>query len=260
MIKVSLIMTTFNCANQVEKVLKSIAVQDYGNIEIVVKDGGSTDNTVQMIEQIKRKYGLNLIIKSEPDRGIYDAMNQGFALSTGAIVAFVNDILLEDNVVSKMIKAINDNPDCIGAHADLVYFSEEKVKRYWRMGDGRIRDGWMPGHPTLFLKRDVYLQYGLYKVDYKCSADYEFMVRILKDEKNKLIYVPILMVGMFYGGTSTSGLKGYFLSLREAHRALLENGFETAWLIDLKRTYKVAMQFMTGKKIHINLHGYADRV
>lgn len=254
--KVSLIMTTFNCAAQVEKVLKSIAEQDYKTIEIIVKDGGSTDNTIQVIEGIKRKYNLNLLIKSSPDRGIYDAMNQGFELSTGDIVAFINDVLLESSVVSKMIHAISEYPDCIGAHADLVYFKDGKVKRYWKMGEGSICDGWMPGHPTLFLKREVYLQYGLYKEDYKCSADYEFMVRILKDRKNKLIYVPILMVGMFYGGTSTDGLKGYFLSLKEAHKALLDNGVKFAWLIDLKRTYKVIKQYVNRNVPQINIQEY----
>ena len=131
----------------------------------------------------------------------------------------------------------------IGCHADLIYTTNGKIIRYWKMGQGKITNGWMPGHPTLFLKRSVYQKYGLYKTNYKCSADYELMVRILKDSDNQLCYVPEIIVNMSYGGTSTSGISAYLTSLREGHRALQENGIKNAWAIDIKRTWRFLGQF-----------------
>lgn len=242
MYKVSLILTTYNCVNNLSKTFSSILSQDYNNIEVIVVDGASTDGTIDLIREFEDKINLKWI--SENDRGIYDAMNKGYRMSTGDIVAFFNDQFVKEDVVTKMVDAIVKN-DADGAHADLVYMSEElKVIRHWKMGDGTIRQGWMPGHPTLFLKREVYEKYGTYNDDYKCSADYEFMVRILKDSAVKLAYVPEVVVQMFYGGTSTGGIKGYILSLKEAHRALSENGVKGALIIDIKRILRLVQQFI----------------
>lgn len=102
----------------------------------------------------------------------------------------------------------------------------------------------MPAHPTLLLKREVYERYGVYKTDYKCSSDYEFMVRILKDGRIRLAYVPEILVSMFYGGTSSNGLSAYMVSFWEAYRALKENRVRNAWWICIKRTFKVCRQFI----------------
>ena len=112
------------------------------------------------------------------------------------------------------------------------------------MGEGQIEDGWMPAHPTLLLKREVYERFGVYKTDYRCSSDYEFMIRILKDSKVRLAYVPEILVSMFYGGTSSNGLGAYAVSFREACRALKENEVKHPWLISIKRTFRVVKQFL----------------
>ena len=111
------------------------------------------------------------------------------------------------------------------------------------MGQGDINEGWMPGHPTLYLKRWVYETYGLYDTSYICSADYEFMVRILKDRKVKLAYVPQVLVRMFYGGTSTGSAGSYWISVKEGHRALRQNNIHFAWLLIFRRTLIVLKQF-----------------
>lgn len=116
------------------------------------------------------------------------------------------------------------------------------------MGEGRIEDGWMPAHPTLLLKREVYERCGVYKTDYKCSSDYEFMVRILKDGGIRLAYVPEILVSMFYGGTSSNGLSAYMVSFREACRALKENGVRHPYRVSMKRTFRVLGQFVGTKK------------
>lgn len=232
-------------------------MQDYPNIEVVIADGNSTDGTLECIREFEKatKYTCKWI--SEEDNGIYDAMNKGYALSTGEIVAFFNDLFLVPDAVSLMVRAI-ESGDYDGAHADLIYASDKEVKRYWKMGEGKIRQGWMPGHPTLYLKREVYEKYGLYNSSYRCSADYEFIIRILKDNVIKLAYVPTTIIRMFYGGTSTESAGSYVVSLKEAHRALKENGIKWAWWIDIKRTGRVFMQFVNAKRFKRNHCSFND--
>ena len=227
-------------AGHFRKCLKSVHAQDYPAVEHLVIDGASQDGTVEVLEQYAHLGWIRYI--SEPDSGIYDAMNKGIKMATGDIIATFNEQFLIVNAISLMVGAIeSDGND--GAHADLIYATDEKVKRYWKMGSGCIEKGWMPGHPTLYLKRSVYEKYGLYNTKYKCSADYDFMIRILKDKTLRLAYVPVTIVRMYYGGTSTEGAGSYMLSLKEAHQALKENGIKRAWWIDFRRTIKVLTQF-----------------
>lgn len=249
MYKVSLILTTYNCADNLKNTLDSIEKQDYSDIEIIVKDGMSTDNTLEIVKEHQKKSKYPLIYKSDKDAGLYDAMNRGFELSTGDIVAIFNERFLEQAAVSRLVSAIekgdkDGNCRYVGAHCDLYYMDGEKIVRKWKMGQGCIEQGWMPGHPTLFLKREIYEKYGLYNTKYKISADYEFMTRFLKDSDNRLAYVPEVLVGMYYGGTSTNGVGSYLKSLKEGHQALKENNYSHAWLIDLKRTMRVLKQFI----------------
>lgn len=247
--KVSLVLTTYNCINNFRTTMDSILAQDYPNIEIAIKDGASTDGTLELIEKYGKKLDGRLVWESEPDKGIYDAMNEGYRMSSGEIIAFFNDRFMNDHAVSDMVKAIEDfGTDCIGAHADLVYMDGERVVRKWQMGRGYFRRGWMPGHPTLYLKREVYEQYGLYDMSYRCSADYEFMIRALCGREDRLAYVPEVIVAMYYGGTSTQGLDSYFVSLREAHAGLRKNGVKGALWIDILRTWKVLGQFIKAKQ------------
>lgn len=248
--KVSLILTTYNCEEYLEQTLENISKQNYENLEIVIKDGLSTDGTLEIIKRFQES-GMLIAWESKKDIGIYDAMNQGYQLSTGDIIAFFNDQFTVDNAITLLVNAIKEGgKNCIGAHANLVYINGEHIVRYWRMKEGKIKNGWMPGHPTLFLKRSIYEQYGLYKTDYKCSADYEFMVRVLKNQENRLAYVDKTLVKMYYGGTSTNGLNSYLVSLQEGHRALKENGYSCIFFIDFKRIGRVILQFIN--KVRLN--------
>ena len=247
--KVSLILTTFNCKDNLRKTLESIEKQDYSDIEVVIKDGGSKDGTIDVIKEYQSSSKYMVKWESRQDKGIYDAMNQGYSLCDGDIVVFFNDMFVNPLVVSQMVKLIERiNPDTgeeyIGAHADLMYVEDEKIIRKWHMGEGKIQQGWMPGHPTLFLKREIYEKYGLYDVSFKIAADYEFMIRFLKDEENKIAYLPEIIVAMFYGGTSSGGLSNYILSFKEGHRALKMNGIKNALWIDIRRTVRVLLQFI----------------
>lgn len=242
--KVSLLLTTYNSEQNLPITLESIQSQTYEKIEVVIVDGGSSDNTVLLIEQFAKNTALEVKWVSEPDKGLYDAMNKAYRMSTGDIIAVCNDRLCEKDAVALLVDAIEKSgKDCIGAHSDLVYVDGDKIVRTWHMGQGSIRQGWMPGHPTLFLKREVYEKYGEYDITYRCAADYEFMVRFLKDEKNKLAYVPSVLISMFYGGTSNAGLRNYLVSFKEGYMALRTNGVKHPLMITLKRTWRVLRQF-----------------
>lgn len=246
--KVSLLVTVYNVKETLPVTLQSISAQDYPDLEVVIVDGGSTDGTVELIKafaaQTEGRAGFSVRWVSEPDDGLYDAMNKAFRMSSGDVVAVCNDKLCKPNTVSLLLSAIEQGGErCVGAHADLVYVEGERVVREWRMGQGRLSEGWMPGHPTLFLRRRIYEAYGLYDTSYRCAADYEFMVRFLKDEENELAYVPDILVAMFYGGTSNAGLKNYLISFREGFLALRKNKVRHPLLITLRRTLRVLRQF-----------------
>ncbi|MCM1266739.1 MAG: glycosyltransferase [Bacteroidales bacterium] len=246
--KVSLLVTVYNVKNTLPITLGSIEEQDYPNLEVVIVDGGSTDGTVELIRafaaRTEERQGFSVRWVSEPDNGLYDAMNKAFHMSTGEVVAVCNDKLCKPEAVSLFAAAIERGGSrCVGAHADLVYVEGERVVREWRMGQGTLSEGWMPGHPTLFLRRRIYETYGLYDTSYRCAADYEFMVRFLKDENNELAYVPKILIAMFYGGTSNAGLSNYLLSFREGFRALKKNKVPHPLLITLRRSLRVLKQF-----------------
>lgn len=246
--KVSLLVTVYNVIKTLPVTLQSIEEQEYRDIEVVIVDGGSTDGTVELIKEFaartKGRQGFSVRWVTEPDEGLYDAMNKAFRMSSGEVVAVCNDKLCKPDAVTRFAAAIEQGGEhCVGAHADLVYVEGERVVREWRMGQGRLCEGWMPGHPTLFLRREIYETYGLYDTSYRCAADYEFMVRFLKDERNRLAYVPDVLVAMFYGGTSNAGLKNYLVSFREGVLALKKNKVAHPLLITLRRTFRVLLQF-----------------
>lgn len=245
--KVSLILTSYNCRDNIVRTLQSIEKQDYSDIEVVIVDGGSVDGTVDIIKKYANTTKFLCRWISEKDRGLYDAVNKGIRIASGDILAVFNDLFLVPNAVSLIVSAIEDGY-CDGAHADLIYAEDDKVIRYWKMGNGNLKNGWLPGHPTMYLKKEVYKKYGLYNIKYKCSADYEFMVRMLKDGSVKLAYVPQTIVRMFYGGTSTGGIRNYWVSVRESHHALVVNGVKWAWWIIFMRTVRVIAQFFTAPK------------
>lgn len=240
--KVSIITTTYNDKENLKKIIAQVKNQDYANIEYVIVDGGSTDGTLEVIAEAAEYFGDRLKWISEKDKGIYDAINKGIRLSTGDILGCCFDQYAGPDVISKMV-TIMEKEGTDGVHGDLYYMEGDKVVRYWHQGQGNIRFGWMPGHPTLYLRKSVYDKYGLYKTDYRISADYEFMIRILKDDKVKLSYLPEVLIYMSHGGTSTNSLGAYLAGMKEEHRALRENGVRFAWFTDLCRTLRVLAQF-----------------
>ena len=241
--KVSIITTTYNDADNLSQIVKRVYAQDYPEIEYIIVDGGSTDHTMSVIQSAKELFEDRLLWISEKDSGIYDAINKGLKLATGDIIGTMFDTFTSEHVISEMVETMQrEGTD--GVHGDINYVDGERIVRKWCMGEGSIYKGWMPGHPTLYLKKEVYEKYGFYKTDYRIAADYEFIVRILKNGDVKLSYIPEVLVNMFYGGTSTGSFSSYVDSFMESLRVLKENHVKHPLLINIMRTFRVVYQFV----------------
>ena len=247
---VSVITVSYNSINNLKISLELLKEQDYPFIESVIIDGGSTDGSKEYIEEFAHEFTCvtGECVRtckwiSEKDRGLYDAINKGIDRAEGDIIGCYWDMYASEHVISDLVDMITrEGTD--GAHGDLLYVDENgKTVRKWHMGCGNIRRGWMPGHPTLYLKRDVYEKYGRYSTEYSISSDFEFMVRCLKDDKVKLSYIPDVLVKMFYGGASNNSARAYLRSIRESHKALRDNNVKPACLIIFLRILRTLLQF-----------------
>lgn len=241
--KVSVVTTTYNDIENLKRILAEVKKQTYPNIEHIIVDGGSTDGTVEFLKELEEKEPGRISWMSEKDNGIYDAINKGIRMATGDIVGCCFDRYADEGVLMRMVE-IMEKEGTDGVHGDLCYMDGDRIVRKWHQGQGVIRSGWMPGHPTLYLKKAVYDKFGLYRTDYRISGDYEFMVRILYRKEVKLSYLPEILIYMSHGGTSTNSLGAYVESMMEGHRALVENHVPFAWVTDLCRVVRVLSQFV----------------
>lgn len=241
--KVSVVTTTYNDIENLKRILAEVKKQTYPNIEHIIVDGGSTDGTVEFLKELEEKEPGRISWMSEKDNGIYDAINKGIRMATGDIVGCCFDRYADEGVLMRMVE-IMEKEGTDGVHGDLCYMDGDRIVRKWHQGQGVIRSGWMPGHPTLYLKKEVYEKFGLYRTDYRISGDYEFMVRILYRKEVKLSYLPEILIYMSHGGTSTNSLGAYVESMMEGHRALVENHVPFAWVTDLCRVVRVLSQFV----------------
>ena len=191
--KVSIITVSFNAEETISDTIKSVINQDYENIEYIIIDGASKDKTSSIVKSFGFKVAKFI---SEPDKGIYDAMNKGLALATGEIIGILNadDFYADSSIISKVVKRFQEEK-VEGLYADLVYVKRNdtnKITRVWRSGDyskGKFLKGWMPPHPTFFVKREVYEKYGNFNLDLPSAADYEIMLRFIhKHSPNSEFY------------------------------------------------------------------------
>jgi len=226
--KISIITVCYNAAGTMMDTLNSVRKQSYHHIEHTVIDGASTDKTLDMIHECPPTRWI-----SEPDEGIYDAMNKGLAMVSGDVIGFLNadDIYAHEDVLAH-VAATFEQEEIQACYADLVYVRDDlrTVVRYYRshrFAPNRLAYGWMPAHPTLFLRREVFDQYGEFKTDYKIAADFELCARLFGKYGLTAEYVPEVWVKMRMGGVSTQSLKSNFILSREIVRACRENGIKT---------------------------------
>lgn len=237
--KVSIITVVYNNKDTIKDAIESVLNQTYKNIEYIIIDGASNDGTVDII----KSYGDNIDkFVSEPDKGIYDAMNKGIKLATGDIIGILNsdDFYTDEYVIEKIVKIFKEKKvDSI--FADLVYVKPENLNKIVRYYDSSYFDpskfvyGWMPAHPTFFVKAWVYEKYGYFKTDYKIAADFELLVRFLAKYKISYYYLNEVIVKMRIGGVSTRSIKSNYILNKEIIKACKSNGIYTNWLMVLSK-------------------------
>lgn len=241
--KVSIITIAWNSASSIADAINSVVSQTYPDIEYIIVDGKSKDNTVKIV----KSYG-NKISKfvSEPDKGIYDALNKGIKMATGDIVGFMHsdDIFANDKIIEHVVEKFKQK-DTDSLYGDLQYVYKDdtnKVLRYWKSGEFTIRGlkmGWMPPHPTLYIKRWVYEKYGGFNIEMGISADYDSMLRFLGKYKISTQYLPEVMVKMRVGGASNRSLKNIIKKSREDWDSIKRNEFGNAFTLIFKNLRKV---------------------
>jgi glycosyltransferase len=246
--KISIITATFNSASTIESTLLSIINQDYQNKELIVIDGGSTDETLSIIE--KYKSSISIII-SEKDNGIYDALNKGISLATGDVIAILHsdDFYIHNKVISNVIETfINFKSDSV--YGDLIYvdrFDTNRIIRKWISGNykhGKFIQGWMPPHPSFFVKKECYDRYGKFNLSLKSSADYELMLRFLHKHKITTVYLNEFLVKMRIGGQSNVSLLNRLKANREDKLAWKLNNIKPAFYTLLFKPLRKLIQFI----------------
>lgn len=255
MMKVSLVTVTFNSGKTLQDNIQSILLQSYSNIEYIIVDGLSQDNTVEIIKEYEDKFHGRLKWISEKDTGLYDAMNKGVKMATGDIVGFINsdDFYHRQEVISRVVDAFKDRT-VQAVYGDVRFVNPKnlnKTVRYYsssRFSPEKFRYGFMPAHPTFFTYRKYFDEFGYYRTDYKIAADYELLIRFLYIHQLKAVYLPFDFLKMRTGGVSTSSYKSNILLNREIVRACKENGIWTCMpLLFLKYFIKI-FEFVFIKK------------
>jgi glycosyltransferase len=241
--KTSIITICFNSETTIRDTLDSIKHQDYTNIEYIIIDGGSTDNTLKILEEYS---GIINVLVSEKDKGLYDAINKGISNASGDIIGLLHsdDVFSSPEIVSDLVKKIQDE-NLDGVYGDLQYVvknNTNKIIRYWKSCEFKpnlLSKGWMPAHPTLFLRKEVYLNHGVFNKSFKIAADYDFMLRIFKDSDLKFGYLPKTVTKMRVGGASNRSLINIIKKTKEDYRAIRSNNIGTFTTLILKNISKI---------------------
>lgn len=228
--KVSIITVCYNSAETIEDTIQSVINQTYPNIEYIIVDGLSNDNTLEIVDKYKTQITK---IVSEKDNGLYDAINKGVKLASGDIVAILNsdDFYIDNNVITDVVSKMKEE-DSDTLYADLYYVNAidtNKVVRNWVSGkykSGSFYNGWMPPHPTFFVKKEVYNKYGIFNLELKSAADYELMLRFIHKHKCSISYLPRTVVRMRVGGVSNESLLNRLKANREDKKAWEINGLK----------------------------------
>lgn len=243
---ITLITATYNSAATLRDTLASVRSQTYGAIEHWVIDGGSTDETLAIVADYPEVNWL-----SEPDRGLYDAMNKGIARATGEVVGIINsdDFYAHPQVLERVMAVFTD-PEVEAVYGDLNYIHPEQTERLirqWRSATydaQRWRWGWMPPHPTFFVRRSLYERYGVFNLDFHLAADYELMLRFCYKHGVEPVYLPEVLVKMRIGGVSNASLRHRWRANREDQRAWTVNQLRPFWWTTLLKPLRKVGQFI----------------
>ncbi len=247
--KISIITVSFNSARTIGDTLRSVAAQSFNNIEHILVDGGSADETMEIV----RREGNHLAaIVSEPDNGIYDAMNKGLGLATGDVVGFLNsdDLLATPDSIAAIAAGFS-NEAVEGVYGDLVFVDPKKIERvvrFWRPGQhvsGACAKGWMPPHPTFYVRRNVLVRNGGFDTNYKLQSDFDLMLRLFEKERIKNRYLPEVLVRMRLGGATTGSIRNIIKGNLEAARACRKASFPGGIFFIARKIFRRFPQFFS---------------
>ena len=246
--KVSIITVVYNNRNTIKDAIESVLNQTYKNIEYIIVDGASTDGTIDIV----KSYGDKITkFISEPDKGIYDAMNKGIALATGDVVGILNsDDFYKSNDILEIVVNEFKKSKIDSVYADLQYVDAvdtDKVIRYWKSrpyNDKLFKKGWHPAHPTFFVRKDIYDKHGLFDMDFKIAADYELMLRFLERYKITTKYIPIVFVRMRVGGESNRSIKNIVIANMESFGAWRHNGLSINPFVFMFKPFSKVLQYL----------------
>ncbi|MES2838618.1 MAG: glycosyltransferase family 2 protein [Bacteroidota bacterium] len=246
-LKISIVTVCYNSEKHIKSAIESVINQTYPNIEYIIVDGGSKDKTIDII----KSYG-NKITKfiSEPDKGIYDAMNKGLKMATGDYLAIINsdDFYINNTAIEDVVNELEkQNTDSI--FADLIYVNEENPDtevRYWKQKPfvkNSFKTGWHPAHPTFIVKNEVYKKYGYFNLDFKLAADFELMLRFLEKYQISSCYLPKAIIKMRLGGATNKNLKNIYNQNIECYKAFKVNDISVSILYPVFRLLPKIKQF-----------------
>jgi glycosyltransferase len=246
-LKISIITATWNCADTLCGCLDSVSSQTYPCIQHVVIDGASNDGTLELLQEQKQHLA---VLISEPDNGIYDALNKGIRLATGDVIGFLHadDFYPSNDVVSKIAQAFED-PSVQAVYGDLQYVSKDapnKVFRHWRTGrfsSSKLALGWMPPHPTLYIRRELYDRVGGFDTKYRIAADYDSILKLFSDPDLVSVYIPEVLVKMRTGGASNRSLSNIIQKSREDLHALRSSNVGGLVTLIAKNVRKIGQLF-----------------
>lgn len=246
--KISIITVVYNNEKTIEDAIQSVLQQSYSNIEYVIIDGGSKDNTVNIINKFKDKLAYFI---SEKDNGLYDAMNKGIKAATGDVIGILNsdDLYQDFDVIKDVMKQFNDDSELDILYGNLVYVKSDdtsKVVRNWKSKsyyDNFFENANVPPHPSLFVRKKVYEVTGVFDLEYKIAADYELMLRIFKKYNFNSKYIDRLIVRMRLGGASNGSFSGIMKQNKEVLNAWKKNNLRSPFYLMPLRVFKKLTQF-----------------
>lgn len=246
--KITIITATYNSGKTVRDTIESVLRQSYTDYEYIIKDGGSKENTLEIVKEYAHKFGERLKIISEPDGGIYDAMNKGLEAATGDMIGILNsdDFYTSDDVLQTIADAFEKDKSLDAVYGDIHfvkdadltncvrYYSSELFRRKY------MRFGFMPAHPSFYCRRECYEKYGYFDTSFKIAADFENLLRLIFKGRIKTKYIKKDFVTMRTGGASTAGFSSRKTIMKEHLRAFKKNGiYSNAFLLSLRYFYKV---------------------
>ena len=249
--KVTIVTASYNSEGTIKDTFYSVLSQTYENMEHIIVDGGSTDNTMDIVKSYEGDYNGRLRWISEKDRGIYDALNKGISMATGDIIGLLHsdDLLGGKDTIEKIVERFVTE-DCDGVYGDLIFVEAEdiqKVKRIWIAGKGKFELGWTIPHQTLYLKKEIYDKFGGYIADMTNAADNEFILRVCKDGKIKTSYINDVLVIMKLGGASTKNIDSNKKGFKEVQISYEMHGIKFPYIINTLRLLSKSKQVVRAR-------------